>query len=556
MTKVTSRGDDEFDEVVSGPVALADGERAVIEPVVVESTGSRLDDWWSRMLSTPARRRAWEWGGPAAVTALAAGLRLWNLGHPHELVFDETFYVKDAWTLLGLGYEAQWGMDPDTAFEAGQVDGYTDRPAYVVHPPLGKWVIALGLAAFGAESSVGWRIGTAVVGILLVLLVMLVAKRLFRSTLLAVIAGGLIAIDGNAIVMSRVAILDGILALFLLLGFGAVLLDREHSRTRLALWLAQREAAGRSTDWGPALWWRPWLIAAGVAFGLAAAVKWNALYYLAAFALYTLVVDALARRRAGIGFWASGTALKQAPVSFLLTVPVAVIAYLATWTGWFVTDGGYNRDWAEQPGNAWTGPLAWVPLPLQSLWQFEIGVYNYHVGENNPHGWQAHPLTWLLLVRPTMMYYRGTDFGVDGCGSTRCAEVIHDLANPIVWWASVVALLYLVYRLIRYREWQVGIIVLGFAAGYLPWLMYLNRTVFQFYTIAFQPYLILALTFALGVILGKPSDPTWRRVGGIRLVAVFLILVVCVSAFFYPLWTAMQVPAEFVQLHYWLPTWR
>jgi dolichyl-phosphate-mannose-protein mannosyltransferase len=45
-------------------------------------------------------------------------------------------------------------------------------------------------------------------------------------------------------------------------------------------------------------------------------------------------------------------------------------------------------------------------------------------------------------------------------------------------------------------------------------------------------------------------------VGGIRVVAVFLGLAVLLSAFFYPVWTGMRVPVEFLTLHYWLPTWR
>ena len=48
------------------------------------------------------------------------------------------------------------------------------------------------------------------------------------------------AIDGNAIVMSRVALLDNSVMFFVLLGFGAVLLDRRQSAARLALWLARR----------------------------------------------------------------------------------------------------------------------------------------------------------------------------------------------------------------------------------------------------------------------------------------------------------------------------
>src|SRR5690606_3111114 len=166
------------------------------------------------------------------------------------------------------------------------------------------------------------------------------------------------AVDGHAIVLSRVALLDNFLMLFVLLGFIAVLLDRGHSRRRLDAWLASHE----NHDWGPALWWRPWLFAAGLTFGLASAVKWSGLYFLAVFAVYTVLVDALARRRAGVTFWLSGTIFKQGPVSFLLTVPVAASVYLASWTGWFATSGGYYRNWAADAGNAWQGALAWVPL--------------------------------------------------------------------------------------------------------------------------------------------------------------------------------------------------
>ena len=295
-------------------------------------------------------------------------------------MFDETYYVKDAWTLMHLGYESQWPTGADADFNAGIVDGYTNDGSFVVHPPLGKWMISLGLAVFGASDSVGWRISTALVGILAVALIIVIARSLFASPLLGTIAGFLMAIDGNAIVMSRVALLDNSLMFFVLLGFGAVLLDRHQSAGRLSAWLAAR--AGRGTDLGPALWNRPWLFAAGVAFGLACAVKWNGVYFLAAFAVYTLVVDALARRRAGITFWASGTLLKQGPVSFLLTVPVAAALFLASWTGWFVTDGGYYRHWSEEAGNAWQGVLAWVPHSLQSFWHYQAAAMAYHVGEN------------------------------------------------------------------------------------------------------------------------------------------------------------------------------
>ncbi len=518
------------------------------EPAQREPRGSRLDAWWGRMLSTPTRRRAWDWGGPAVVTLIAALTRLWDLGHPHSLVFDETFYVKDAYTLLNLGYEAKWPEGADTEFNAGNPDVYTTDGSFVVHPPLGKWIIALGLAVFGAESSVGWRVGTAVVGILGVVLLMVVAKRLFRSTLLTVLAGFLFAIEGSAIVMSRVAILDNMVMLFALAGFLALLLDRDWVRRRLA-----DRALG---DSGPALWWRPWLLTMGVLLGLASAVKWSGFYFLAFFALASVVLDVLDRRRAGVPFWFSGTVLKQAPVSFLLTVPTALAAHLATWTGWFLTDGGYYRQWAAEAGNAATGFFSWVPLPLQSFWHYQVSTYSYHVNEHSPHSYSANPLTWLLMVRPTSMYYRGSELDENGCTISYCAESITGIANPLIWWAATAAVLFLVWRLVRYREERVGLILLGVAAGYLPWLLYLERTVYQFYTIAFEPWLLLALVQVMALLLGTRDDPSWRRVSGIRLIGGFLVVAVLLSAYFWPLWTGLPISWDFLRSHYWLPTWR
>ena len=100
-----------------------------------------------------------------------------------------------------------------------------------------------------------------------------------------------------------------------------------------------------------------------------------------------------------------------------------------------------------------------------------------------------------------------------------------------------------------------GFILVGIAAGYLPWLLYLNRTVFQFYTIAFEPFMILALTAAIATLLGTPADPEPRRVAGLRLVGVFLVVCVLLSVFFLPIWTGAEIPRWFMTMHFWFPSW-
>src|SRR5690606_5311475 len=111
---------------------------------------------------------------------------------------------------------------------------------------------ALGMAVFGAGSGWGWRIGTALVGTALVLVVYLVARRLTGSVAWAAGAAGLLAIDGVGIVLSRVALLDVILSFFVLLGFWFFLLDREHLRGDILRAVAT--GRDRGIVYGPVLW--------------------------------------------------------------------------------------------------------------------------------------------------------------------------------------------------------------------------------------------------------------------------------------------------------------
>ncbi|MFP7832587.1 dolichyl-phosphate-mannose--protein mannosyltransferase [Marisediminicola sp. LYQ134] len=513
-------------------------------------------------------RPALPWLGPLGVVVLAAVLRLWNLGSPRSLVFDETYYVKDAFSLLQFGYEGQWGESAggegaDAAFATGDTSSLSSDAAFIAHPPLGKWIIALGVRVFAVDDPFGWRVSTAVVGVLAVALVCVLAFALFRSVALATLAGGLLAIDGLAIVMSRTALLDNSLMLVTLAGFGAVLLDRRQSARRLDAWVASRVDRGLRIDWGPSLWWRPWLVAAGVLFGLATAVKWSGLYFLAVFAVYTLVVDAVARRRAGVAFWASSVVFRQAPVSFVLTVPTAAVAYVSTWAGWLLSSDAYGRGWADDEdalgGAASDRPFAWLPNALESLWRYHVSMYNTNVGLETPHSYEANPLTWFLLVRPTAFFYAGSSEGEGGCAAPTCSEYITSIANPVLWWLLIVALGYLVYRLARYREWRVGLILTGVAAGYLPWLLYLDRTVFQFYTIVFLPYLVLGATLVVKLLVDGARDASGRiRWSSPPLVAlgVALLLVVATSVFFWSAWSGISVSGTYQRWHYWLPTWR
>lgn len=488
------------------------------------------------------------WPATLVVGGIAAALRLPALDRPRTLVFDETYYVKDAWTLLQLGHEAAWPSEPDPAFVAGDLDSYLDEPAFVVHPPVGKWVIALGLRLLGAQDPVGWRLGTAVAGILAVVLLVRIGRRLFRSTALGALAGTLLALDGTAIALSRTALLDGVLTTFVLAAAAALLVDRDHAAARLAAATWPPRAPG---TWGPWSAVRPWRTVAGVMLGLAVGTKWSALWFVVVLGLATVAWDASARRRAGVVRWWQGALVRDAPVAFVAVVPVAAVTYLASWTGWLATSGGWGRDWAQQhPGQG----VAWLPDGLRALWRYHEQIWDFHTNLRAEHPYAAHPLGWLVQARPTSFFYESPEPPQQLCGADRCSQAVTSLGNPLVWWLGTAALLACVVWVVRRLDGVAALAVAGVAAGWLPWFAYTERAIFTFYAVVLLPWLVLALTWAVARLLAwAPDEPRRSTVRG-ALVAVGL-LVVATTLFFWPVWSGRVITFRLWQLHQWLPGW-
>ena len=288
------------------------------------------------------------WLAPLGLTLLALGLRLWHLGDPKRFEFDETYYAKDAWSLAHFGYVRSYvdkvgGLDVNDAILDGRTTGiWKDEPSMIVHPEVGKWLIALGEKAFGMDPF-GWRVASAVVGALMVLVMCRLARRLTGSTLLGCVAGGLLAFDGMHFVLSRLALLDIFLAFFLLCGVTCVVNDRYWMRARLARLVGdgrRRPPLG----WGPVrgLLLRPWLLLGGVSFGLAVGTKWTAMFPMAAFGLLVWLWSAGARRSFGVRWAVLRSVLVDGVPAFVHLVLVALVVYVASWTGWLVHAGEYE----------------------------------------------------------------------------------------------------------------------------------------------------------------------------------------------------------------------
>ncbi|MGI5460701.1 dolichyl-phosphate-mannose--protein mannosyltransferase [Streptomyces sp. CA-249302] len=498
------------------------------------------------------------WVGPLLVAAVAGAMRFWRLGQPHDLVFDETYYAKDAWSLLKLGYEGTWPdrkiADPKILADP-QVIPLSDAGSFVAHPPMGKWVIAFGENLCGLDPF-GWRFMTALLGTLSVLMLCRIGRRLFRSTLLGCLAGALMAVDGLHFVMSRTALLDLVVMFFALAAFGCLLVDRDRARARLAAALPvgpdgfARPDPQTGEHAGTGL--RPWRLAAAVFLGLAAASKWNGLYFLVFFTALTLLWDVGARRVAGAYSPYRAVLRKDLGWSVVSMVPVAVLTYLATWTGWFLSDKGYDRHWADGRGGTWS----WIPAPLRSLWHYEHAVYEFNINLHSWHRYKSNPWSWLVQGRPVSFYYESPKPGQQGCRtSVDCSQEILGLGTPLLWWTACFALAYLLYRWAMRRDWRSGAVLCAVAAGYLPWFNYQDRTIFSFYAVAFVPYLCLAVALLVGALLGPPGASERRRLVGMAGAGVLVLLIIWNFIYFFPLYTGQTIPYSDWHARMWLDTW-
>jgi dolichyl-phosphate-mannose-protein mannosyltransferase len=521
----------------------------------------------SRLLSPMPTDRLWGWIGPLLITLFAGILRFYRLSAPHAVIFDETYYVKDAWSILQHGVEWNAVANP-AGYPTGQsyantlmLAGHTNilGPCvgqgcgeYVVQPEVGKYLIAVGEWMFGLNPF-GWRFASAVFGTLAILLMCRIARRVTRSTLLGCIAGLLLALDGLEFTLSRTGILDIFLMFFVLAAFGALLIDRDVSRARLAELVVRR----RGDETGPRLGIRKWRIVAGVLLGLACGCKQDAVWYIPAFIGLAIAWDIGARRAAGLRMPWSGAFRKDAVWLPLTLGVIPFVTYVLTWINWLVTTTGYYRNTGEIAGTN-------IPVlsPLYALYKYHKAMFTFGVHLSTPHPYESQPWGWIVLSRPVAFYYQGftNAAGTHACPSSGCppvswsAEVL-PLGNPAIWWVSIPAMLFCLGWWLTRRDWRAGASLLAIALGWLPWLIFVQRTKFDYYSLEFLPFLILCITLCLGLIIGPARASTRRRAIGAAIAGTYVLAVLILFWYFYPILAGQVIPYTSWASHMWYHGW-
>jgi predicted membrane-bound dolichyl-phosphate-mannose-protein mannosyltransferase len=441
---------------------------------------------------------------------------------PDGQVFDEIYFAVFAHNdLKGVSY-----FDPE--------------------PPLAKYLIAAGEWGtgafdrwFGGKSGdpadlgfnqFGWRITVLVFGTLVVPLMYLLAIQLWRNRWFAVAAGTLCCFDGMFFIQSRIGMIDVIPIFFIMASYTLFLFHLK----------------SRSTGTAVAT-----LLLTGAALGIAIASKWIALAALASIAFFLVARPLATRVRLSVGSWTWAPRPLPLPggmrpepyvaafVVALIVLPVAI--YIVSWIPFF-TRGQFHT--------------------FGDLVTYQWQMYQYHADLKATHPYGSKWYTWPALLRPVAYYFESQGLGTDAVTGQPLVAGMVNLGNPIIWWASLPALVATLYFLVRDRSWPAAVILVGFATQWLPFAR-VTRVMFLYHMFGGLIFMILALAF----VLARLQQTTWRTSDGEErtvtvpwLVPVFLLLAIAAFLYFYPVWTGLPIGQssylrEFPLGKMWLRSW-
>ncbi len=502
------------------------------------------------------------WIAPILVTIFVGIFQFIGITNPHDISFDETYYAKDAYSLLVKHYADSFVDNPSTPnvneadeiIDSGSTKGiFTDQPEMVVHPEVGKWMIAFGEWAFGM-TPFGWRFSSAFIGTLMILVMCRLMRRLTGSTLLGCVAGLLLGFDGLHFVMSRFALLDIFLAFWLLCATHCLVADRDWARARMAQRF-ETSPGTRQLGFGPirGLLWRPWRVAAGVCFGLACGTKWSGVFVLAGLGVLSWAWDCGMRRALGVRLAVVKSFLVDGLPAFVSVVVIGFLVYVASWMGFLIhaqlfedafghANQPHETNWSSvnDYGGHPHGPIEGALHDLDILWNYHIAVYDFHTGayiNAAHHPYQSNPGGWPLINRPIgVAATSGGPAQVVGCPpGEQCVRQVLAIGTPALWWGGVIALIAGAGYWLSKRDWRFGIPVVGVLTTWLPWFRYDQRPIFFYYAVAIIPFTVMAVTLLLGKVIGPADATRIRRTWGVVFAGAFFFLVALNFVYFYPI---------------------
>jgi len=418
--------------------------------------------------------------GVMAIALIAFATRFWNLDGTAEVVFDEIYYPTFAQNYL------------------------RGEPLFDAHPPLGKYIIALGIQIFG-YAPFGYRCMTALAGALLPLVTYEFIWQLSDRRGWAWLTGCFVALDGLLLVESRFGLINIYILLFGMLSQLCKVLALKRSRQR---------------------WF--WAIATGLMLGASFSVKWTGLAYIVG--LIAIAAYAWSRYRQSLNVAQIAIGLIILPIAF----------YFVQWIPHLIIN------------------------PERDIWELHRQIIGFHqnlgVGKTEPiHPYCSPWWSWVLLIRPVAYFFE--------MRPNSMVEFVHAMGNPFLYWLSAIALLlcltFLIASQLRFPPkfivqipskrrsqlfWFMSYVAISFVAHWLPWSIS-KRCIFLYHYMPASVFAFAALALLVSLLWRSPL-PNIRAIGS----AIFITVAIG-FLFWLPIYIGLPISSAYLPVLMWLRSW-
>ena len=355
-----------------------------------------------------------------------------------------------------------------------------------LHPPLAKLIQASSIKLLG-DKPVAWRLPSAIFGTALILATAILATVMFGKKA-GIFAGLILAFENLTLVMSRITMNDIFIAFFSVCAF---IFAAMYSKKQKFIWL----------------------FSSSVFLGLAVASKWTGAYAL----LIVLAFVFLERIR------------NQKSLIPLLTI--AIVPF-------FIYLASYGQFWLQ--GHS---AMQFIDLHKQIWWYQNRSDLAHPYGTTalfcTPKGLDG-PKSWC----PWIFDIKGVYFSFETYGPKN--GYIYALGNPLIFWAGVISISYLIGKLISERKRELILVLAGYFIFWLPWI-FTPRLLFLYHYLPSLPFLAIAV----GILLKDIWETKYK------FLTVLAILIFAAAFFyFYPITSGFPINPQVLEKIMWLETWR
>ena len=453
----------------------------------------------------------------------------------NSLYFDEIYHARSA-------YEYVNGID---CFEWS-------------HPPLGKLIMAFPLLIFG-YSPFTVRLMGNLAGILLIPVMYILCKKIFKNRLYALLGALLMMFDNMHFAHTRIALVDSFEVLFILL---SVLFMVDYLSTKKTDNFKKKAK---------------YLLLSGTFIGCAIATKWNAGY--AAIGLAIVFFFHLAKEydfsfkkfikkyinlnnilKYSFGFIVIPACLYYlfflyfnksfAGVLLMIYLIVIITLLLFIFANHLIKDKYLGKLFLVCVISFILIPviiyvLSYVLFPNVAYYDKTLAgildqtklMYDYHSGLDATHPFSSTWYEWPIMYKPVWIY------SGDVINNTR--ETIVDIGNPAIWWFGIVSFVYLVISV--FKKNKENLFILIFILSTLIPYIFIGRIMFMYHYFIVLPFIMMGIVSFVKWLTEKYKTN--------KVYWLYVAIVIILFFVFYPVTSGMRVAEDYIESLKWFSSW-